>query len=548
MVFYAEEKSVHIPTKDIPSWIFDDPKYDQDEPMYIDAKDSSRSISLNQARVIVRKLVAGFQAAGLSKGDCVCLHSFNDINYSMLFLGIIAAGGVFAGTNPAYTEFELVHHINTAKAKFFITEPEMLKNSLAAAKKCGVPQSNIWIFDVLGQTIPSGFSSWTELLSHGEKDWKRFDDENTCKKTTAARLFSSGTTGLPKAAVLSHHNLISQHTLVHEIVKKPYEMKRLLALPMFHAACVPVAHTTALRSGEASVVMRRFDLDEFLSSVEKFDITTVGVVPPIAIAIIMSPISKKYSLKGIKAVSCGAAPLGKESQERLRRLLSPEATVTQVWGMTETSCIATQFYHPEDDTTGSVGRPMPCCDVKIIDDNGNDISAYDTRGEICVRGPIVFPGYFENPKANAESFDADGFFKTGDIVYCDSKTKKWYVVDRKKEIIKVRGFQVAPPEIEGVLLGHAQIVDAAVIGIRGPSGPDAEQPRAYIVKRPGPGSEALDEAAVKKHCGERLARFKELTGGVRFVDAIPKNASGKILKRVLREMAKAEQDQEKARL
>lgn len=122
------------------------------------------------------------------------------------------------------------------------------------------------------------------------------------------------------------------------------------------------------------------------------------------------------------------------------------------------------------------------------------------------------------------------------------------MVDRKKEIIKVRGFQVAPPEIEGVLLGHAQIVDAAVIGIRGPSGPDAEQPRAYIVKRPGPGSEALDEAAVKKHCGERLARFKELTGGVRFVDAIPKNASGKILKRVLREMAKAEQDQEKARL
>ncbi|TVY85924.1 Acyl-CoA ligase, partial [Lachnellula willkommii] len=464
MVFYAEEKSVPIPTKDIPSWIFDDPKYDQDEPIYIDAKDPSRSISLNQARVIVRKLVAGLQAAGLSKGDCVCLHSFNDINYPMLFLGIIAAGGVFAGTNPSYTEFELVHHINTAKAKFFITEPEMLKNSLAAAKKCGVPQSNIWIFDVLGQTIPSGFRSWTELLSHGEKDWKRFDDEKTCKETTATRLFSSGTTGLPKAAVLSHHNLISQHTLVHEMVKKPYEIKRLLTLPMFHAACVPVAHTTALRSGEASVVMRRFDLNEFLSSIEKFDITDVTVVPPIAIAIIMSPISKKYSLKGLKSVSCGAAPLGKEPQERLRQLLSPEASVTQVWGMTETSCIATKFYHPEDDTTGSVGRPIPCCDIKIIDGNGNDISAYDTRGEICVRGPIIIRGYFENPKANAESFDADGFFKTGDIVYCDSQTKKWYVVDRKKELIKVRGFQVAPPELEGVLLGHAQIVDAAVIG------------------------------------------------------------------------------------
>jgi len=142
----------------------------------------------------------------------------------MLFLGIIAAGGIFAGTNPSYTEFELVHHIKTAKAKFFITEPEMLKNSLAAAKECGVPQSNIWIFDVLGQAIPSGFRSWTELLSHGEKDWKRFDGEKLCKETTAARLFSSGTTGLPKAVVLSHHNLISEHTLVHEIVKKPYKV------------------------------------------------------------------------------------------------------------------------------------------------------------------------------------------------------------------------------------------------------------------------------------------------------------------------------------
>lgn len=167
---------------------------------------------------------------------------------------------------------------------------------------------------------------------------------------------------------------------------------------------------------------------------------------------------------------------------------------------------------------------------------------------MCIRGPIVISGYFENPKANAESFDSEGFFKTGDIVYCDSKTKKWYVVDRKKELIKVRGFQVAPPEIEATLLGHPLIVDAAVIGVKHASEPDVELPRAYVVKRPGPESESLDEAAVKKHCAERLAKFKELTGGVKFVDAIPKNASGKILKRVLRDMAKDEQDSEKARL
>ena len=143
----------------------------------------------------------------------------------MLFLGIVAAGGIFAGTNPGYTQFELVHHIKTAKTKFIITEPEMLENVLLAAKGCGISQSKVWIFDSVGQSIPSGFTSWKALLDHGEKDWVRFDDEKTCKETTAARLFSSGTTGLPKAAVLSHHNFISQHTLVHEVFPKSYRVR-----------------------------------------------------------------------------------------------------------------------------------------------------------------------------------------------------------------------------------------------------------------------------------------------------------------------------------
>jgi acyl-CoA synthetase (AMP-forming)/AMP-acid ligase II len=187
--------------------------------------------------------------------------------------------------------------------------------------------------------------------------------------------------------------------------------------------------------------------------------------------------------------------------------------------------------------------------IRIIDGDGNDITGYDVRGELCVRGPTIIQGYFENPKANAESFDSEGFFKTGDIVYCDNKTKKWYIVDRKKELIKVRGFQVAPPELETVLLSHPHIVDAAVIGIKYPHAPEVEHPRAYVVKRPVPESHLLDETKVKVYCGERLAKYKELTGGVKFVEAIPKNASGKILKRVLRDIAKEELAQEnKARL
>lgn len=170
----------------------------------------------------------------------------------------------------------------------------------------------------------------------------------------------------------------------------------------------------------------------------------------------------------------------------------------------------------------------------IINDDGKDISDYDVRGEICVRGPLVTPGYFDNPKANSDSFDAGGWYKTGDIGYCAAKSRKWYIVDRKKELIKVSGFQVAPPELEAVLLSHPQIVDAAVIGMP-VGGKVSEVPRAYVVRRGGKEGAALTEGIVQEYAASRLAKFKALVGGVKFVDSIPKNPSGKILKRLLRE-------------
>jgi acyl-CoA synthetase (AMP-forming)/AMP-acid ligase II len=195
--------------------------------------------------------------------------------------------------------------------------------------------------------------------------------------------------------------------------------------------------------------------------------------------------------------------------------------------VTETSCIATMFPYPEKDFTGGVGRLIPNLEAKLADDDGKDISAYDVRGKLCVKGPTVIPGYFENPEANRSSFDDEGFFHTGDIGYCDGKTKGWYIVDRKKELIKVRGFQVAPPELEGVLLSHPDIVDAAVIGVETVE-KDSELPRAYVVRRPGSNATKLDEAAVKAYVEPKLAGYKKLDGGVRFVESIPKNASGKV--------------------
>lgn len=163
--------------------------------------------------------------------------------------------------------------------------------------------------------------------------------------------------------------------------------------------------------------------------------------------------------------------------------------------------------------------------IRLIDDDGNDITADDVRGECCVRGPTVIKGYFNNPAANAASYDTEGYFKTGDILYRDGRTKLWYIVDRKKELIKVRGFQVAPPELEGLLLDHEDIVDCAVIGLKGKPGSDSELVRAYVVRRPGA---AISEDEVKRVIAEKLASYKALTGGVVFLEEIPKSASGKI--------------------
>jgi acyl-CoA synthetase (AMP-forming)/AMP-acid ligase II len=521
---------IALPTKDILSWIFDEPSYELELPLLIDAADPQRVLTGADAKRLIRQLIAGFRAAGVQQGDCIGIHSFNDILYPIIVLGIIGAGAVYAGTNPAYTEYELNHHIKIAKVKFLISEPEILPPLAKAASACDISSDRIWIFNPLPQQqVTPGYASWTSLLTHGEQDWVRFHDLEICRTSDAARLFSSGTTGLPKAARSTHLNLIAQHECAIASNPKPdLEEINLYSLPMFHAAIAPRAHTSILKTGEKTYIMRRFELEAFAANIEKFHITSLVIVPPIAIGLIMSPVVRKYSLKSIRWGGIGAAPLSKESQSRLLAMLADDATLNQVWGMTETSCIATMFPWPEKDVTGSVGRLIPNLEAKLVDDDGKDISGFDVRGELCVRGPTVIPGYFENEEANRASFDEDGFFHTGDIAYCDGATKGFYIVDRKKELIKVRGFQVAPPELEGILLTHPDIVDAAVIGIEGAER-DSEAPRAYVVRRPGSEAIKLDEAAVKAFVEPKLASYKKLDGGVRFVESIPKNASGKVI-------------------
>ncbi|OAL23059.1 hypothetical protein AYO22_06674 [Fonsecaea multimorphosa] len=470
--------------------------------------------------------------------------------YSMLFLGGVAAGGIFSGTNPAYQIYEIRHHIRTAQVKMFIVEPEVLSPILEAASLEGIARDKIFIFNPLPhQKVPQGFRSWEWLLQHGEEDWVRITDLEELQSTQVARLNTSGTTGLPKTAMQSHYNATSWHTMLHDISPVPWEVRNLYTLPGFHVATVPLVHACPFITGDQCWIMRRFELESFLAALERHRITNIGIVPPLVIAIIMSPLRHKYSLRSLRKIKCGAAPLDAVSQKKFQDLCAPDASFTQVFGMTETTGTISQFFGTERDETGSVGsRFLPNTDVK-------DITAYDVEGELCVRGPTVIRGYFNNPSANAAAYDAEGYFKTGDVLYCDGKTKKWYIVDRKKELIKVRGFQVSPSELEAVLLSHPGIVDCAVLGFR-PKGRPVhadELIRAYVVRRPpeergdDPSAPSLTEDNVKQFIRSNLASYKSLTGGVVFVDEIPKSPSGKILKRVLKEQAEKEQELEQER-
>lgn len=257
------------------------------------------------------------------------------IMYSMLFLAGIGAGGIFSGTNPAYKPFEVAHHIKTAQVKFFVVEPELLDSILSSAEAAGIPRSKIFVFNVRGQDVPAGFRSWEWLLQQGESDWDRITDLETLKNTEVARLTTSGTTGLPKTAMQSHYNATSYHTMTatYNAGKTDWESRNLFPLPMFHVSTVPGVHASPFRSGTQCWIMRRFELEAFLAAVEKLQITDLGIVPPLVIAIIMSPLSKKYSLKSIRRVAAGAAPLDAISQKKFQSLCAPGATFTQVWGM-----------------------------------------------------------------------------------------------------------------------------------------------------------------------------------------------------------------------
>ncbi|KIW44432.1 uncharacterized protein PV06_02903 [Exophiala oligosperma] len=512
------------------------------DPIWIDAEDPSRALSLHDLRSWVRRLAISLKRHQLQHGDVVLVFTPNHIFVPVAYFGVTSYGAVFTGANPAYTVGELSNLMRDTGAKLVLLHPSLAETAIKSAKEVGLPLECLMLFSDRPVQPVRGLVDWFSILPPETEcecgQLAPFD--SSASKTRAASLnYSSGTTGLPKGVYVSHHALIanSEQIIFMRDYGKPYsarnrpEERWVGFLPLYHAYGQVYNILMAAKLRTKVFVMKTFNYERFLWVVQTYKITHLQIAPPIMIMLNKRPETEKYDLSSVIDVLCGAAPLSMALQNEVTKKFG--FTIRQGWGMTEVTCGGLNMPADLCSQTGSVGMLHPNSFCKLVDDMGNEVGPGE-RGELYYKGPNVALGYWRNPAATKEAFSDDGWLKTGDIAVMDHKGMVW-IVDRKKELIKVSGLQVAPAELEAILLQHDDIADAAVVGIT--SG-EEEFPRAYVVLKDMNPEHRPTERSIQSWVEERVAKHKRLQGGVAFVKEIPKLASGKIQRKTMREWAK----------
>ncbi|OJD16528.1 hypothetical protein AJ78_03305 [Emergomyces pasteurianus Ep9510] len=547
--------SIPIPNASLLTVVFKSPTHplSQTKRCFSDAnRPDTHFFTVHEYRLWCQRFAAGLRKSGLKPGDRVLIFSSNDLFYPVAFMGIIMAGGVFTGANPTYTPRELAYQLNDSGATYLLCADGSLDTGIAAAELAGMSKDNVFVFngalfDGKGEGR-KGCQYWGDLIASPAEGrnfaWDTLSTPEEVERTLALN-YSSGTSGSPKGVQITHKNYVanlfqSRHAnyLRSDWQERDRSARWLCFLPMYHAMAQNIFIAASLTREIPVYIMARFDFVKMLEAIQKFRITNLTVVPPIAVALAKHPSVKKYDLSSVVSIGSGAAPLSREISEEVQALFPPgKLYVRQGWGMTETT-LAILGWDPNDlGTSSSVGELNPNCEAKIMADDGVTELGRNQRGEIWVRGPNIMKGYWNKPEATKETLTEDGWLKTGDIGYVDDGGK-FYIVDRMKELIKVKGNQVAPAELEGLLLEHPAVADAAVIGV---TRNDEEYPRAYITLKQGQTATAED---ITNFVKQRVSPTKRITGGVVFTETIPKNPSGKILRRLLRDQARKEIDQE----
>ncbi|KAL2856576.1 hypothetical protein BJY01DRAFT_203042 [Aspergillus pseudoustus] len=558
----SQYPSVDVP--DIDLWTFllerKDKPFPDNKVIYTDA-DTKRSYTFQDVKQAAITFGQGLKSVfDWRKGDVLALYTPNSIDTPAVMYGTLWAGGVVSPSNPAYTVEELAFQLRDSGAKAVVTQLPILDVARAAAKKVGIPDDHIILIG--DQRDPEArVKHFTSIRNiSGATRFRR--SKINPEKDLSFLVYSSGTTGIPKGVMLSHRNIVANSLQL--AAGDDGELKwnggpdgkgdRLLAfLPFFHIYGLTCLVHQTLYQGYELVVMAKFDLEKWCQHVQNYRITFSYVVPPVVLLLGKHPIVEKYDLSSIRMMNSGAAPLTQELVEAVYNRL--RIGIKQGYGLSETSPTThTQPWSEWRESVGSVGKLLPNMEAKYMSmpEDASEPREVPTGevGELYVRGPNVFLGYHNNPAATADSISPGGWFRTGDVGYQDAKGN-FYITDRVKELIKYKGFQVAPAELEGILVDNSAIDDVAVIGIES-AALGTEVPVAYIVrsaKSKSSGVSAEEAAAsIIKWLEGKVAHHKRLRGGVRFVDEIPKSASGKILRRMLKKQAQEEAVAPKAKL
>ncbi|GAM38805.1 hypothetical protein TCE0_033f09841 [Talaromyces pinophilus] len=526
MVFYPPPWVPKLPgvpdTVSIPDFLFDEqhgrrPLNKSWDPFTCGLSGRTRSAQEHKTRVdhLARALNREFGwkvNEGTEYDKVISVFAFNTIDIMTVNWAVHRNNGISSPVNSVYNADELVYQLTNSGSKGIFTVLPLLQTALTAARKVGIPKERIYLCEMpdittVGMEMPSGFKTLSQLILQGASlppieslEWT----VGQGARQTAFLCYSSGTSGQPKGVMISHRNVIANILQIrtYDQIERDkngpdYQEVALGLLPQSHIyGLIVICHVSVYR-GDQVIVLPKFDIQQYLNSISKFKINVLYIVPPIIISMVKNKhLLTKFDLSSVKSIFTAAAPLGKEvAQEIVDQY--PDWKVRQAYGLTET-CTAVTLSSPHDIWFGSSGSLLPGCEAKLMTAEGNEITGYNQPGELWIKSPSVVLGYLKNAVATKETFveEAEGrFMRTGDEAMfrkAPSGNEHVWIVDRMKELIKVKGMQVAPAELEACLLEHPAVADCAVI-----AAPDhwaGEVPKAYVVRS---NHVALQESEVK---------------------------------------------------
>ncbi|KAG5573586.1 hypothetical protein H5410_063352 [Solanum commersonii] len=525
--FYSKRKPIPFPANEsLDVTTFISSRAHSGKIAFIDAT-TGRKLTFSDVWNAVESLATSLSVdMSIRKGDVILLLSPNSIFFPIICLAVMSLGAIITTTNPLNTNNEIAKQIKDSNPVLAFTIPQLLPK---------LTGSNLPVILIDGV---NDSNSNLKIVGDLQKLIQRKPSESRLKERVtqndvATLLYSSGTTGASKGVISSHKNLIAMvQTIVGRFNLDEGVQTFICTVPMFHIYGLAAFAAGLLASGSTVVVLSKFEMDEMLSSIHKYKVTSLPLVPPILVALVNNAdlIKKKYDLSSLASVLSGGAPLSKEVIEGFVEKY-PSVRILQGYGLTESTGIGASTDSLEESRRyGTAGMLSPSMEGKIVDPESGKALPVNKTGELWLRGPTIMKGYFSNEEATASTLDSDGWLRTGDLCYID-EDGFIFVVDRLKELIKYKGYQVPPAELEALLLTHPDISDAAVIPF-----PDKEVgqfPMAYVVRKTG---STISESAVMDFIAKQVAPYKRIRR-VAFVSSIPKNPSGKILRKDLIKLA-----------